>query len=503
MGARTGREGALTASRAAGAMFAAAALSAGALFASTLAYPAPAASAKGATSGAALIVKTEHVAKLGTVLTTGAGLTLYSYGVDPAGQATCTGACAKAWPPLLLPKGVARIKAPHGVKGLTAIRVKGGRLQVFFHDHALYRFVSDTKKGEATGQGVEDEWFAVLSDGKSSAVTSGLPRPPPVAEPRTRVRARRHRPPPRRRAPAPLHPRRLCRPSPSRRRPRRPADHGPADHGPADYRAADHRPADDRSADDGASDHDRRRRRRLLQRAGSVSKFATPPQPAGRSGPWYGRRVHPFEAAMDRRAFLRRAGTRRRRHWGRPRWSAPPPPARARPVTASLRGHPPRRRPEARRRPWSPRRGASWPECSRDLSSSRATRPTRTAHSSTTKCSRRNRPPSRTAPRRSMSSVAWPMPGTTASSWRLDRVATVMAGTRRAPDWSSTCRRSTRCPSNPGCNSPLSARARSWSTCTASWAHQVCCFPAVRVRRSASPAWRSVEGSGSSVGRTG
>ncbi len=173
MGARTGREGALTAPRAAGAMVAAVALGAGALFASTLAYPAPA-SAKGASSGAALVVKTEHVAKLGTVLTTGAGLTLYSYGVDPAGQATCTGACAKAWPPLLLPKGVTRIEAPHGVKGLTAIRVKGGRLQVFFHDHALYHFVSDTKKGEATGQGVENEWFAVLSDGKSSAVTSGL-----------------------------------------------------------------------------------------------------------------------------------------------------------------------------------------------------------------------------------------------------------------------------------------------------------------------------------------
>ena len=176
MGARTGREGTLTAARA-GAMLAAVALSAGALFASTLAYSAPA-SAKGASSGVALVVKTEHVAKLGTVLTTGAGLTLYSYGVDPAGKATCTGACAKAWPPLLLPKGVTRIKAPHGVKGLSAIRVKGGHLQVFFHDHALYHFVSDTKKGEATGQGVENEWFAVLSDGKSSAATPGLSATP-------------------------------------------------------------------------------------------------------------------------------------------------------------------------------------------------------------------------------------------------------------------------------------------------------------------------------------
>jgi predicted lipoprotein with Yx(FWY)xxD motif len=139
------------------------ALGAGAVAVSTLAFPPPA-SAK----GVALVLKTEHVGKVGTVLATGTGLTLYRYTVDPAGKATCTGACAKVWPPLLLPKGVTHVKAPHGVKGLTAIRVHGGRLQVFFHNHALYSFASDTKKGEATGQGVENDWFAVLSNGKSS-----------------------------------------------------------------------------------------------------------------------------------------------------------------------------------------------------------------------------------------------------------------------------------------------------------------------------------------------
>jgi predicted lipoprotein with Yx(FWY)xxD motif len=147
------------------------ALGAGAVAVSTLAFPPPA-SAK----GVALVIKTEHVGKVGTVLATGTGLTLYRYTVDPAGKATCTGVCAKVWPPLLLPKGVTHIKAPHGVKGLTAIRVHGGRLQVFFHNHALYSFASDTKKGEATGQGVENDWFAALSNGKSS-VPSATPPP--------------------------------------------------------------------------------------------------------------------------------------------------------------------------------------------------------------------------------------------------------------------------------------------------------------------------------------
>ena len=149
------------------------ALGAGAIGVSSLAFPAPAsAKAASAASAASFVVETQHVAKLGTVLTTATGLTLYRYTVDPAGKATCTAACAKVWPPLLLPKGVTHIKAPHGVKGLKAIRVHGGRFQVFFHDHALYRFVSDSKKGVATGQGVENDWFAVLSNGKSSASTS-------------------------------------------------------------------------------------------------------------------------------------------------------------------------------------------------------------------------------------------------------------------------------------------------------------------------------------------
>ena len=86
----------------------------------------------------------------------------------------------------------------------------------------------------------------------------------------------------------------------------------------------------------------------------------------------------------------------------------------------------------------------------RDRWSFRATRGTRTARCSTTRCSRRTRPPSPTAPPRSTCSVVSPMPGTTGSNWPLARAATVMAGTRRARDWSSTSRRSTRWRSSPG-----------------------------------------------------
>jgi predicted lipoprotein with Yx(FWY)xxD motif len=156
--------------------------SVGILAAVTLALGAFASSAPASANaaGRAMTIKAVVVPKLGKVLATNAGLTLYRFSIDPAGQATCTATCAKIWPPLLLPKGVSHIKAPHGVKGLSLVRVKGGRLQVFFHHHALYTFISD-KKGQASGQGVENDWFAVLPSGKSSALISSAAASPTSA----------------------------------------------------------------------------------------------------------------------------------------------------------------------------------------------------------------------------------------------------------------------------------------------------------------------------------
>ncbi len=121
-------------------------------------------------------ITTAKVPNVGTVLTTGTGLTLYRYSEDPAGNATCTGVCATIWPPLLASKG-AHIAGPKGVKGLSLIKVSGGHYQVAFHHVALYRFQADKKKGQANGQGVESAWYAVLK--------SGIPAAPPVAPPTT------------------------------------------------------------------------------------------------------------------------------------------------------------------------------------------------------------------------------------------------------------------------------------------------------------------------------
>jgi predicted lipoprotein with Yx(FWY)xxD motif len=114
-----------------------------------------------------LTVGTAKVSSLGSVLTTSNGLTLYRFTADTSGHATCTGACAKVWPPLLVPKGD-RLKGPRGLKGWSTINLGHGHKQAALNGAALYRFSGDTKKGQDKGQGVESAWFAVLANGSSS-----------------------------------------------------------------------------------------------------------------------------------------------------------------------------------------------------------------------------------------------------------------------------------------------------------------------------------------------
>jgi predicted lipoprotein with Yx(FWY)xxD motif len=138
-----------------------------------LAVPAGPAGATGSGSHAKTIkVSTAKVAGVGTVLTTASGLTLYRFTEDSPGTSTCTGACAKIWPPLLASKG-AHVSSPHTVKGLSLLNVGNGHWQVAFHKLPLYTFEGDKKKGQANGQNVGKVWFAVLRSGIPASATAG------------------------------------------------------------------------------------------------------------------------------------------------------------------------------------------------------------------------------------------------------------------------------------------------------------------------------------------
>jgi len=138
--------------------------------------------------------------KYGTVLISANGRTLYHFTVEKRGKIACTGACAKAWPPLTIQKG-SRPTAGAGVKQgkLGTIKRPDGSMQVTYNGFALYRYGDDKKKGDAKGQGEEKIWFTIRPTGAlvmtaatqpattttATTTTSGTPPPGTTTTPPT------------------------------------------------------------------------------------------------------------------------------------------------------------------------------------------------------------------------------------------------------------------------------------------------------------------------------
>ncbi len=107
-----------------------------------------------------VVVATRHNAADGTYLVTTKGFALYTYHNDRADQSNCTGTCLALWPPLTVPKGV--VPVGRGVGGLGVFRRSNGTYQVTWHRRPLYRWTSDKRPGEVTGQGVGGFAVAVV-----------------------------------------------------------------------------------------------------------------------------------------------------------------------------------------------------------------------------------------------------------------------------------------------------------------------------------------------------
>lgn len=100
----------------------------------------------------------------GQVLVNSAGMTLYLYTPDKKNQSTCTGDCAKFWPPVIVPTGTAVPASMTGVPGVFATATRtDGTTQLTYDGAPLYTFVKDTKPGDMTGQGVEGIWWIVVA----------------------------------------------------------------------------------------------------------------------------------------------------------------------------------------------------------------------------------------------------------------------------------------------------------------------------------------------------
>ena len=120
-----------------------------------------------------------HKTKLGKVLTTSSGMTLYLYTPDAKNKSNCYTGCISFWPALLA-KG--KVHAGPGLKqslfGVTTR--KNGQRQVTYAGHPLYRYVGDSKAGQVNGQGYQSIWYVMNAAGNAvkHAPSSSAPPPP-------------------------------------------------------------------------------------------------------------------------------------------------------------------------------------------------------------------------------------------------------------------------------------------------------------------------------------
>jgi len=109
-----------------------------------------------------------HKTRFGKAIFDGHGGVLYLFVRDKSTKSTCSGACAKAWPPFLTkgtPKAAGAVR--EGLIGTT--RRKDGSRQVTYGGHPLYYYKGDGK-GEVKCQNVNNFgglWLVVSPNGKA------------------------------------------------------------------------------------------------------------------------------------------------------------------------------------------------------------------------------------------------------------------------------------------------------------------------------------------------
>ncbi len=126
--------------------------------------PTPTASgSKGGSPSAEAGTVNSRSGKLGQILVDGQGRTLYLFEADTSDKSTCSGGCAKAWPPATTtgtPKGGGGVKSD--LLGTTT-RDDGSK-QVTYNGHPLYYFEGDQEPGDTNGQGLDQfgaKWFVL------------------------------------------------------------------------------------------------------------------------------------------------------------------------------------------------------------------------------------------------------------------------------------------------------------------------------------------------------
>ena len=126
-----------------------------------------------ATPGVAVATKKS---KLGTILAAGPKhLTVYLFEADKGTSSACSGACAKAWPPVTTAGEPTTSGAAVAADLGTTMRSDGTK-QVTYKGHPLYFFEKDGDSGDAYGQGSKAfgaGWYVLKPSGEKLDEDSG------------------------------------------------------------------------------------------------------------------------------------------------------------------------------------------------------------------------------------------------------------------------------------------------------------------------------------------
>jgi predicted lipoprotein with Yx(FWY)xxD motif len=139
---------------------------------------------------AASVLKSAQNPRLGQILTTASGMTLYYFTPEKDGHLACTGDCVKTWVPLVTKAGTVPPAAALPGKVGTVGR-PDGTTQVTYNEFPLYIYTGDMRPGDLNGQGFLGQWFAVPavfqqdadSDADGTQPTPSAPAATQPAEP--------------------------------------------------------------------------------------------------------------------------------------------------------------------------------------------------------------------------------------------------------------------------------------------------------------------------------
>jgi predicted lipoprotein with Yx(FWY)xxD motif len=99
---------------------------------------------------------------LGTILVDPDGFTLYVFTADSEGESACYDDCAQAWPPV---PADTPIGSDLDASLFASIERTDDIEQLTINGMPLYRYSPDENPGDTMGQGVNDVWFVVDTDG--------------------------------------------------------------------------------------------------------------------------------------------------------------------------------------------------------------------------------------------------------------------------------------------------------------------------------------------------